>query len=253
MKRIVILVSAAALLSGCALEPETLEHFDKYQLSTPARRIKVSAEFEDYEAFFRRDGRLDKVVYFDAAGKESSREVYEYDSLGRTSRIRYIDQTVEGQRRYSYDGQFVRTEDYYGGNNELVYRWENENDGKNITRVRHYSEDIPDFEAVRTWDGLRMHETPVGSEEDDAEVEFTPWKKIKYLRNALDTVFVGYNEAGLPVSISGAALNSIGDIGPSEFRDLRYEYTLDSRGNWTERKEFAGDSLTNSIKRVIKY
>lgn len=225
------------------------------------------------EIHFNRKGFVLETVFLAPDGTPASREKYSY---GRRNHIDVIDLFDtdgynSGWYSYSYDGDFISVCTLYGMNSQVLLKWENTNDGREVVRCRTYQEDILSSDASSVYDGNTRVETVL-----DGQGQWAGTTTCEYydLRNKLplriDCTFpeaeplhieIDYNDHGLPCRSLNVFLDARNgfyqpvDAPPGE---VLYEYEYDSRGNWSRRYEFfvkkSGEKVSGEVlKRELVY
>ncbi|MDR2617373.1 MAG: hypothetical protein LBC62_00760 [Treponema sp.] len=212
-----------AALEGASLKLEVLEYEDD-------KPSLVRVFRDDVYSFvlLRRRGAFVSESWYDEEGRALC--FYEYRlSAGP-------DALITSTKRRSTDGDIVTLRHY-----DSRYLVTGINGPEGDFSVQYYRQDLP-----RYWERKPPVETSETRETGET-AQAEPEKQFHYS--------LQWDEAGLLVRISGTA----GDSG--ELVDSRYEYTLDERGNWIERREYRMDrnfgllaaSGGATVTRVLEY
>jgi hypothetical protein len=206
---------------GEPVKLEVLEYGEAY----PAL-VRVYRDGVYSFVLFRQGGSFVSESWYDEAGAALC--FYEYQ-LSRDPGARVIclkTMSAGGETRtwYQYDSRFLLT-GISGPEGDFS--------------VNYYRQDLP-----RYWE--RKPAAGSGAAEADASPEAADPGRHYSLQ---------WDEAGFLVRVSGSA------EGSGEFTDYRYEYTLDERGNWIERREYRmsrsfgllSASPGTKVTRVLKY
>ena len=245
----------------------------KYGLCAPTKSFRVQQTSckspcadSNFEVYFNSGGKTDSLVYLFPDGSRRVSEVYEYNAKGKLERICCHDMNGrdDGMYHYEYDGSFISCCILYGINNGELYRWDYKNDGNEIVESRFYEEKM--FQSVTY---SRFEGNIRNDEVFDADSNLVLKCRYEYydLKNKLPlsieeeelSIRLEYNDHGLPAKCTGALLTATGgfwlDAECGNDPTARYEYEWDSRGNWTERREYRDEDTepSETLVREIIY
>lgn len=173
--------------------------FLEYRDTFPAL-VRASCGDLWYFIYLSRNGREVIETWYDEEGKARGAYSFSLTAIDKDMRIRaYRNLRTNGETEYFYDSRGFITESSGPGG---------------VFKVQYYREDLP-----RYWE-----RRPAG---DSGE---------SYDTGCAGKYSLQWDENGFLVRITGAAETPSSAAG-DELVDYRYEYSLDEKGNWTERRE----------------
>lgn len=260
---------AFSLLCSCNSPVRDIE---RYQLHGNVQSIEVyeacdTTSLKDapatwQSAYFDTKGMLDSLIK--KSPYDTLRHIYVYDEndLLKEIQVLHTNNKYEALYEYEYDGNVVSTYKVRGVDMQVIYRWDYDiKDGKAI-RSRGYNEGVLINKSDFTYNGLDKTETLYSSDGEllsEMTYRFLDRFRISSIEGDDFELKIEYDEDGLPIKSINAVIGPDGEIYSTNYSHvygtILYEYTMDERGNWIERRELLGETKVNgnTIKRKIIY
>lgn len=241
---------------------------DTYALNRPVRKIAVSCERNemDYCVAFHKNGNIREIVTKNTDGTARGTTSYKYNPEGQLLETLHLNSEKEIECRYiyEYDSCFVSRRTLLGMNTNEIYRWDNTNDGKHITKCELYNEG--ELESVTEWvygedsreeTAFDANGNCLGTAHYEYAADDRPTRIVS---EAVDLdIEISYDEHMLPVWSRNVLINSDESFAYNDTvvqgDTIYYDYTFDNHDNWIRRvdRSSAEDEPFNRISRKIRY
>lgn len=211
---------------------------------------------------FNTEGMVDSIITY--SPQDTLRHIYVYNSKGLPGEIQVLhtDGKYEALYEYEYKGRTVSSYAFRGVDMQVLYRWDFDIKAGRQTGGRCYNEGVHINSSEFTYDGLNKTETvysPDGELWGTTTYTYASPGRIASIRGDGFEIKVEYREDLLPSRSTNGIIGPDGEIFTNADSRLHgtihYEYTIDDKGNWTERQELLGEEKAKgkTIRRKIIY
>ena len=205
---------------------------------------------------------LDSIVIY--SPQDTLRNIYVYDSKGLLTEIQVLhtDGKYEALHEYEYRRKTVSSYALRGIDMQVLYRWDFDICRNRQVNCRCYNEGILINRSEYTYDGLNKTETvytPDGDLWNTTTYTYADPGRISSICSDGYEIRIEYKENGLPSISKNGIIGHDGEIYTNadsrQHGTIHYEYTIDDKGNWTERQELLGEAKVKgrTIRRKIIY
>lgn len=205
--------------------------------------------------FYDKKGKLNKMLWFGKNGVQEAKTDFKYDKRGNLLWEREEESGVTYMDKYSYDKNGFLIEEISLENKEMIYTAQYVNDSLGrVIELQYFEPENHKSVTLKSYD--RMGNL-ISENYKRLDIEKRRNSIYSY---AADNKLVEYSSTGDAMkeveyydAQGNLVLNAIYELSGKLRDEIRYEYTYDQHGNWTQQITFMNQTPIEVVERVYVY